>query len=60
MSADRGDSTAMFNYASMLESGDGIAANAEEAARYYKMAADSGNQDALNKLNNQERRCTIW
>mgnify|MGYP001039760831 CR=1 FL=1 len=32
----------MNQYASMLENGDGIQANKQEAARYYKMSADNG------------------
>lgn len=38
----------MFKYARMLENGDGIAVNKTEAARFYKKAADKGNENAMN------------
>ena len=37
----------MITYATMLYKGDGIAVNKKEAVRYYKMAADKGNENAM-------------
>ena len=39
MAADKGNATAMYNYAIMLKKGDGIEVNKSEAAHYFKMAA---------------------
>ena len=41
MAADNGNSRAIRNYADSLESGDGIPMNKEEAFKYFKMGADS-------------------
>ena len=37
----------MFNYAAILKDGDGISMNKKEAARYFKMAADKGQENAI-------------
>ena len=37
----------MCNYAYMLNHGLGLQTDKEEAARYYKMAADEGNANAM-------------
>ena len=34
----------------MLQKGDEIPKNSSEAVRYYKMAADKGNTNAMNQL----------
>lgn len=34
-------------YALLLKNGIGVQANVEEAAKYYKQAADKGNKDAM-------------
>ena len=47
MTADKGLASAMFNYAAMLEEGDGIPMNREEEARYYEMAIEKDNVTAI-------------
>ena len=37
----------MIKFALLLYAGDGIETNKKEAARYYKLAADKGNIDAM-------------
>jgi TPR repeat protein len=39
-SADAGDADPQFKYGSCVESGIGIAKNASEAVKYYKLSAD--------------------
>ena len=39
----------MREYANMLSEGDGIEMNKKEAARYYKLAADKGDTESMNK-----------
>ncbi|KAK8842425.1 hypothetical protein M9Y10_026008 [Tritrichomonas musculus] len=46
-SADQGDIESMFNYAVILEEGNGIDKNKKEASHYYKLAADHGHVDAM-------------
>ena len=36
----------MYFYATLLDKGDRIAANKDEAMRYYKMASEKGNKEA--------------
>ncbi|KAK8836822.1 hypothetical protein M9Y10_037346 [Tritrichomonas musculus] len=50
--ADEGDVNAMFNYAVLVEKGDGIDANKEEAIKYYKMAIEKGDASAMNNYAN--------
>ena len=45
------DLDGMHNYAIMLEFGKGISKNKEEAKRCYKMAADQGHQESLERYN---------
>lgn len=42
MAIDHKNIKAMNSYATILKKGDGIPANKEEAATYFKMAADAG------------------
>lgn len=42
-----GDAKAMNNYAAMLEEGQGVNADMNEAAKYYKMAAEKGEKTAI-------------
>ena len=49
MAADKGNSDAMYNYATMLSDGEGIERNSSEAIKYYKMAVDKGNLKAMYK-----------
>ena len=37
-----------FKYGKMLEFGEGTPINIEEAVKYYKMAIENGNTDAMN------------
>ena len=53
MSADKGDTQSMLRYALMLNDGDGVNVDRNEAARYLKMAADQGNPDAI-------EACTLY
>jgi TPR repeat protein len=46
--ADRGDSSAQFNYGNCLKNGKGVSKDLKEAARYYKMSADQGNAHGQN------------
>ena len=39
----------MYKCASMLEEGDGVSINKEEAFKYYKMSAENGNESAMKK-----------
>lgn len=41
----------MNNYAFMLQHGNGIQIDKEIVAKYYKMAADLGNSNAMNNYN---------
>ena len=43
-----GNGEAMYHYAYMLEHGNGVPINKEEAIKYYKMAIDKGNSSAMN------------
>lgn len=45
--ADNGDVNSMFNYAMMLEKGNGIEVDLKAASKYYKMAADNGHLDSM-------------
>ena len=47
MSADQGNEREMNNYGTMLENGEGVPENQSEALRYYSMAADKGNEEAI-------------
>ena len=47
MTIDKGNQNAMYNYAYMLDFGDGIEVNKEEAIKYYKMAIDKDFPDAM-------------
>jgi TPR repeat protein len=48
--ADKGYVDAQLEYAEMLYYGRGVVAKDEEAAKYYRMAADQGNADATYRL----------
>lgn len=43
MATDLGNSNSMNNYAHMLENGEGVPINYEDAIIYYKMSIDLGN-----------------
>ena len=45
----------MFNYAVILEEGNGIDKNKIEAVRYYKLAADQGFSNAKEQYKNLTR-----
>ena len=47
MAADKGDVNAMFKYATMLENGEGVAVNKEQAIYYYKIANDKENENSI-------------
>ncbi|KAK8881338.1 hypothetical protein M9Y10_004073 [Tritrichomonas musculus] len=47
MAADKGEASAMYSYAKMLFSGDGVKMNKAEAARYFRMSAEKGNSSAM-------------
>lgn len=47
MAADLRDAKSMFQYGSMLDTGDGIPVNKKGASRYYKMSADLGEPVAM-------------
>lgn len=42
-----GDAKAMNNYAALLEEGQGVNADMNEAAKYYKMATEKGEKTAI-------------
>lgn len=46
----------MNDYANMLKKGYGIPKNPSEAVRYYKMAADKGNSNAMKNYANMLKR----
>jgi TPR repeat protein len=46
LSADQGHPYAQFNYAVLLDTGDGIAMDKSLAAHYYKLSADLGTTPA--------------
>ncbi|KAK8870210.1 hypothetical protein M9Y10_008087 [Tritrichomonas musculus] len=48
--AKKNDPVAQYNYATMLETGNGVHADLEKAKVYYKLAADQGNKEAIAKL----------
>lgn len=44
---DNGIKDVMFNYGLILMNGDGVKADPNESAKYFKMSADKGNTDAM-------------
>jgi serine/threonine protein kinase len=49
MSADQGNALGQNSYGLCLENGEGVAKNLSEAARYYKMSADHGDERAAER-----------
>lgn len=50
MAAEQGDAEAEYNLGFMYENGDGVDVNLDEACRWYKMAANQGDEDAAEAL----------
>ena len=50
MASEKGLAEAMNLYAKMLENGDGVPANREEAIHYYRMSAEKGFPPAQKNL----------
>lgn len=48
--AESGDKQAQFNLGEQYESGKNLPQSSEEAARYYKLAADEGHKQAIFKM----------
>ncbi len=50
MAAAKGNNTAMRNIGLMYEKGQGVSQNRQEAVKWYKAAADKGNEKAKEAL----------
>lgn len=47
MEADKGRIWGIFKYAKLLQNGDGIPMDKEEAAKYFKIGADKNDVDCI-------------
>jgi hypothetical protein len=50
MAAEQGDSDAQYRLGDLYERGDGVELDIGQALKFYQMAADHGNTDALDAL----------
>ena len=48
--AEQGDADAQYNLGVCYDDGKGVAKNKQEAAKWYRMAAANGNEDAEKAL----------